>query len=204
MNRSKTNSVPKLTAEQTAAKLVLLGVTRSKDFEYLCSGKGKFEGMTRPANIPRSPMRFYKDEFTNWPDFLDKGVAYNKAEGFIPEVPTLQELTDLVHAKGIDTKNKLYAALDKRELGEMAPLNPETYYRCEGFKWESFLAPGKGQFVGFEEARELLKGSSMKSIRDWRAFCRKGKRPRVIPSIPSKYYESEWVSWPHFFSNDTD
>lgn len=198
----RTNSVPKLPLAQAAAKLVLLGVRTRTDFENLCMGVGEFKNKQRPADVPRLPIRYYNDEVKYWVDFIEQGIEYLQAGGEVPQVPTLKELTLRVHALGIDTKNGYYSAAASGELGVSVPAHPDTLYSNESFDWETFLAKGKSRFTTFKHARELMKGTDMMTIRDWREYSRKGRRPRIIPSIPHKYYADEWVSWPHFFSNE--
>lgn len=54
----------------------------------------------------------------------------------------------------------------------------------------------KLSWMPFEEAREFVRGLNFKSRNDWDRYCKMGKKPFNIPSIPGVTYKNnEWSGW---------
>jgi hypothetical protein len=47
----------------------------------------------------------------------------------------------------------------------------------------------------FEEARDYVRSLGLKSIEEWKKWCKSGKKPEFIPSNPNIPYEKEWTSY---------
>ena len=61
----------------------------------------------------------------------------------------------------------------------------------------------KGRFRQFEAAREYMHEQGLKGTKEWKDWCRAGKRPADIPSAPDQTYKDEgWVSWPHWLGTE--
>jgi hypothetical protein len=50
----------------------------------------------------------------------------------------------------------------------------------------------KKEWRPFEEAREDVRQLGLKGQREWRDYCKSGKKPDDIPSAPDKAYASEF------------
>jgi len=200
--KSKSNTVTKLPSPEAAAKLIQIGCFSSSDFRLLCLGHGKFEGLERPPEVPYQPLVYY-DEISSWQEFFDKGIAHLEKGGQIRSVVSLDNLTRLVHYHKISTKSAYREAVKSNALGVIAPREPESFYG-EEFDWNTFLAPESGRFLDFEKARAVMKPYKLTNIVEWRKFCRDGKRPAGIPSIPPRAYEKQWVSWAHFLGAEDE
>jgi superfamily II DNA or RNA helicase len=81
------------------------------------------------------------------------------------------------------------------------PSSPEVVYRTNGWRsWGDWLGTGrkspfKGKFMPFQEARRYIHSLHLKSQTQWNLYCKSGKRPRNIPSSPSRTYCEEWKGW---------
>lgn len=54
-------------------------------------------------------------------------------------------------------------------------------------------------FVSFEEARGEVILLGLSTQRGWNLYCKENKKPKYIPSNPSKTYKgSGWISWGHW------
>ena len=77
------------------------------------------------------------------------------------------------------------------------PSLPEKTYAGKG--WVSFpdwLGYDKDKFLPFEEARAIVWGLELKSVKQWEEWCRE-RRPANIPSNPNITYKGKgWVSYP--------
>lgn len=195
MTKFKSRSIPKLPSEQAAAKLILLGCKNSSDFIKLCASRGEFAGKSRPDDVPSSPIQFY-EEVTSWVDFFQTGRDYLVKNHIFDKVPTLAELREICIRQQIDTRVKYKDAVRRGWLGVNAPTNPEHYYG-PAFTWKKLLADKNLRWWSFDEARAYMRQYDLKTINDWRDFCRKGLRPKGIPSIPATHY-NEFTSWAHF------
>src|SRR5262249_13391205 len=80
------------------------------------------------------------------------------------------------------------------------PAKPNRTYAESG--WNSmgdWLGTGRRKSGSglrfFEEARAFVQNLGLKSEKQWRAYCRSGKKPDDIPAKPSRTYaESGWIS----------
>jgi superfamily II DNA or RNA helicase len=59
--------------------------------------------------------------------------------------------------------------------------------------WENV---GRVNWRKFEDARDFVRGLDLKSVAEWYAYCRAGKRPNDIPAAPGlTYAETGWTGW---------
>ena len=47
----------------------------------------------------------------------------------------------------------------------------------------------------FLQAREYVHKLSLKNQSEWSKYCKSGKRPVFIPSVPSRQYKEQWKGW---------
>jgi hypothetical protein len=47
----------------------------------------------------------------------------------------------------------------------------------------------------FDEAKEYVHRLGLRDQRDWREWCKSGRKPIDIPSNPSRLYRKEWIAW---------
>ena len=59
----------------------------------------------------------------------------------------------------------------------------------------------KSKFLPFEEARDFARSLSLKNNMDWRLWCKSGKRPEAIPSMPERAYKENWLNWGDWLGN---
>lgn len=53
-------------------------------------------------------------------------------------------------------------------------------------------------FLSFTEARRFVKTLGLRTITEWKMYCRSGRRPINIPARPETIYLAQWKSWNHF------
>jgi hypothetical protein len=50
--------------------------------------------------------------------------------------------------------------------------------------------------LSFIQARAYVRSLKLKSISEWRKYCKSGRKPRNIPSTPDKKYKDQgWISF---------
>ena len=84
-------------------------------------------------NIPSTPDKVYKGEWTNWGDFLGTGrLGRNRI------YLSIREARDLVKKKGIKTGAE-YKAWWYENRPENMPISPDRKYAAEWQGWREFL-----------------------------------------------------------------
>ena len=85
---------------------------------------------------------------------------------------------------------------------EDIPKAPDAYYNRRGYwnSWGDFLGtgniqPGQRKFWSYEKAREFVRKLGLKDTDAWYAYCKSGKKPIGLPSLPSRTYKKEWKGW---------
>lgn len=54
----------------------------------------------------------------------------------------------------------------------------------------------KKKFRHFKEAREFVHALNLNSIKEWKEYCKSGKKPDDIPSYPNEHYKDKgWSTW---------
>ena len=77
---------------------------------------------------------------------------------------------------------------------ENIPSAPYSVYKNKG--WKSFgdwlgtgvVASSKKSYLSFEEARSFVHKLKLESEKDWKEYCKSGKKPENIPNTPRDVY----------------
>jgi len=83
------------------------------------------------------------------------------------------------------------------------PSSPDKFYKDDWKGWGDWLGTGivanSGRsFRAFEEAREIVRREGLSSGKDYRFYCRSGKKPKDIPTNPPRTYKQKWKGWGDF------
>jgi len=58
----------------------------------------------------------------------------------------------------------------------------------------------KKEYKSFKDAREFVQKIHLKSYREWKEYCKSGKKPEDIPNVPHQVYKNKgWKSMGDFF-----
>eukprot|EP00898_Chlorokybus_atmophyticus_P006938 jgi/Chlat1/7245/Chrsp58S06888 len=166
----------------------------------------------RPRDIPACPHLVYKDQgWLSWADFLGTAKGQlSKPRPILnkhaPEgVRPYAEACQLVRWVGLKHKRDYDEWVKSGEAPADMPLHPNKVYRNLGWTtWGEFFGTSAAMpavlptiFRPFEDARELIWSLELKSLDDYRAWCRSGERPEDIPVHPETVYvDKGWLSWP--------
>lgn len=159
-----------------------------------------------PPDIPSAPYQVY-DEWVSVGDWLGTGRiapkdyeyrSYTAARAFVRKLGIRGEDDWRSYCRG-----DLHA---RRPRPSDIPSNPSRVYRGRGwttwgaFTGSGFVAAYKRKFRPFSKARGFVREQGIKNSKQWRAWCRAGKRPADIPGAPDETYRGKgWVSWGDFF-----
>ena len=103
--------------------------------------------------------------------------------------------------KGIKEWN---AYCQSRRKPDDIPYHPERKYKDNGWiSWGDFLGTGnisshKIKFRNWKSCIEYVRDLGITSENEWRSFCKSGDKPDDIPTVPSRTYKKEWMSWGDF------
>ena len=85
---------------------------------------------------------------------------------------------------------------------EDIPAIPSRTYKNKGWtNWGDWLGTGSVAtqdmvFRDFESAREFVRSLKLKSVEEWREYCKSDNKPEDIPQSPDKIYKNKgWTSW---------
>ena len=173
--------------EEARAFTRTLGLKDANGWRAYCrSGK-------KPNDIPVAPWQVYANR--GWLSFRDwLGCDWRPFE----------EARAFARALGVNlTEWKAYCRSGKKPND--IPKSPDTVYAGAGWiDWGDWLGyeSRSSDFRPFEEARAFVQKLKLKSIAEWRAYCRSGKKPKDIPAGPeSVYADSGWAGFPDWLGS---
>jgi superfamily II DNA or RNA helicase len=93
---------------------------------------------------------------------------------------------------------------------EDIPNAPNTVYDKQGWvRWGDWLGTGNAsnrsrQYRSFDEARAFVHDLGLKSFDQWRAYCKTGRKPADIPTVPHRVYAGAgWAGTGDWLGSDT-
>ena len=111
---------------------------------------------------------------------------------------SFEEARKFVH--GLRLKNKAewaeYAKSNKKPKD--IPTDPSTVYKNQWISWGDWLGtgsvkPGDIMYRSFIDARKFVRKLKLKNAKEWREYCKTGKKPKDIPANPAGVYKDEWL-----------
>jgi superfamily II DNA or RNA helicase len=164
-----------------------LGLKGKKEWrDYIKSGK-------KPEDIPANPNQTYaNDGWTGWGDWLGTGRRrrgadwrpFNKARAF-------------VRGLGLKSQAEWWAYSKSGKKPNDIPRDPHETYAKDGWAgYGDWLGTGRiadhlRQYRSFDDARAFVRDLGLKSVAEWRAYCKSGKKPDDIPADPRQTYLNE-------------
>ena len=177
-----------------------LGLGSIKQWKEYCKSGNK------PKNIPSNPDSFYKNNgWRSWGDFLGTGniAAYNIK--FLP----FEEARQYVHSLNLENINQWREYCKSGKKPKNIPTEPRKIYKDKGWKgYGDFLGNGNVasynmKFLTYEEARDIIRPLNLKNLKQWKEYCKSGKKPKNIPSVPYHFYKNKgWISFRDFIGTD--
>mmetsp|Transcript_28689 Transcript_28689/g.80770 ORF Transcript_28689/g.80770 Transcript_28689/m.80770 type:complete len:223 (+) Transcript_28689:417-1085(+) len=129
-----------------------------------------------------------------------QGSAGPAIPGTLGDLRSFEEARDHVWRLGLRGKEEWWEWERSGQRPRDIPSHPDRVYRDEWESWDDWLGVGKGgqhveDFLGFEDAREYVRGLSLKNLKEWMLWSGSGKRPANIPWAPDHTYKDQWESW---------
>ena len=166
-----------------------LGLRSRMEWKKLDSSKN------RPDNIPPNPKYSYRKEWKGWDDWLGiervndektKYLSFEQAKNYV---------------RNLRLKNhKEWLQFNSKNRPDNIPSAPHIVYKKHWKGWGDWLGTGTRSwghhdFLSFDEAKKYVKTLNLKNEKEWKKFCKSGKKPNSIPSNPRNVYWGNWQSW---------
>ncbi len=148
-----------------------------------------------PNNIPSSPERVYKNKgWISLNDWLGSNTISN--HDIKKQFLSFEEARKIVRNKSLKNRTE-WVKYSKTLKPKNIPSIPEKTYKDKG--WISFNdwlgIDWDGEYLSFEDARTFVRNLKLKDIKDWRTYCKSGKKPFNIPVTPERVYKNKgWIS----------
>ena len=155
----------------------------------------------RPSDIPSNPSQVYKDKGWNgFGDFLGTG---NMAPGTKEHRP-FEDARKFAHSLKLKDQKQWGAFAKSSKKPDDIPATPYQVYKNKGWKgYGDWLGTGNigwrekhEQIRNFEDARKFVHSLKLKSMNEYRKYCKSGEKPDDIPYAPNTVYKNDgWVSF---------
>ena len=145
----------------------------------------------KPADIPVHPHNTYLDEFESYGDWLGNDNISTQKRTY----RSFEEARAFVHTLGLKNSAQWYAYCSSGKKPSHIPSHPKQVYRSEYKDMGDWLGTGRTlNYCSFTEARDFARSLGLKSYKQWKEYCRSGKKRPDIPSDPRRRYPGEYKS----------
>lgn len=150
-----------------------------------------------PEDIPSKPERTYKKEgwigIQDWLGFDRQSRSKHRK---------FTDARSFARSLQLNSTDEWKLFVKSGKLPVDIPSKPASKYKNAGWAgmgdWlgTNRLASCDREFLSYRIARQFVHGLNLKSEKEWRVYCKSGKRPLNIPTNPHRTYRnSGWVSW---------
>ena len=169
------------------------GVKTEPEWQKWCNTHKK------PSDIPFSPERMYKKEWTTMGDWFGTGRVADKYKKW----KSFEDAKKIVNTLGFKNREEYKIAFNSKKLPNDIPSTPERTYKNKGWiSWGDFVGTGKvantlisKNYLSFvdakKESRKLAKKYNLKTFDDWKKAVHEGKIPKNLPLKPNRVYSKK-------------
>jgi len=163
-----------------------LGLVSVREWTLYC------KSITKPDDIPAAPAQAY-DEWINWGDWLgtENMSPLNLSKSFLP----FSEARKIIRQLSLKSKKEWREYCKSGKKPDNIPSSPNSAYKDKGWKnMGDWLGNGTGKnraWSPFKEGRKFAINLGLKSQKEWREYCKSGKKPDNIPSSPDSAYKDK-------------
>jgi superfamily II DNA or RNA helicase len=153
-----------------------------------------------PNDIPKSPDHVFKNKgWVNYSDWLGtkQYQPFNIAREFARrlKINSAKEWNELYKKGGITND---------------IPLSPNSFYSKSGWvSWgdwlgSDYVANQQRGYKLYTSAKSYVRKLNLKSVSEWKDFCKSGKKPSDIPNNPDQYYKDKgWEGFGEWLGTGT-
>ena len=121
-----------------------------------------------------------------------------------------EEARNFVHKLKLKTQKEWFRYCKNGHNPDDIPTNPNKIYMQDGWKsWGDWIgsdsvASHLREYKSFEEARDFVHKLKLKSLKEWKDYCKSAINPKDIPTNPNRTYKQDgWKTWGDWFGTGT-
>ena len=169
--------------------------------------KGYCKSGKKPDDIPATPFKVYKDKgWKGMGDWLGTG----NIAATLREFRSFGEAREFARSLNLKTVDEWKGYCKSGKKPDDIPATPFKVYKDEGWKgmgdWlgTGNIANWQREYRPFEKAREFARSLNLKTVDEWKGYCKSGKRPEDISTNPNQTYKDKgWISWVDWLGTNT-
>jgi hypothetical protein len=122
---------------------------------------------------------------------------------------SFEEAKIFVKNLNLQTQNEWQKYCKSGNKPDNIPIAPEIVYKKVWINWGDWLGTfkisnQKKEYWTFEEARIFVRNLNLKSITEWKRYCKNENKPSNIPNDPyGTYNKYGWLNWGDFLGSFT-
>jgi len=153
----------------------------------------RFKQQKIPSDIPSHPDRAYEKNWKGWGHWLGTGRIANQHLKY----RTFDEARTFVHHLKLKSRNEWEEFCKSGKKPEDIPYQGRQTYSENWKGWGDWLGTGtissrNRTYRAFQEARQFVRSLKLNSGGEWEQYCKSGKKPDDIPTVPYVIYQKEW------------
>jgi len=181
--------------EEAKAYVQSLRLRNIKEWKKYAKSKQK------PKNIPSCPYVTYKEEWTDWNNWLGtNNKQHNKVE-WLP----FEEARTYAQSLGLKNAKEWEKYCTSVKKPNNIPYDPPNAYKDEWRGWSDWLGKityNRRNRMSFEDARSYVQSLRLTDSKGWWEYCVSGDKPYNIPTRPDRSYQKEWTNWSDWIGTD--
>lgn len=153
-----------------------------------------------PKDIPKAPDHYYKSQ--GWVTFYD-WLGTKQFRSF----ESARAFARTLHIKSAKEWANQY---QKGTIPIDIPLSPNSVYIKSGWvSWgdwlgSEYVANQQRVYKKHNVAKSFIKKLGLKSVAEWKNYCKSGEKPHDIPNNPDQYYKDEgWIGFGDWLGTGT-
>lgn len=165
------------------------------------------QSLSKPENIPARPDKVYfMDGWKNMGDWIGTKFISTRQREYL-NFESARKYVRILNLKNRDE----WRSFSKSELKpKNIPSNPMNVYKNDGWiDMGDWLGTGNisnrlKEYRPFNESRKFVRNLNFTKIEQWTDYCKSGKKPIDIPSVPSRPYKNKgWINWADWLGKDS-
>ena len=147
-----------------------------------------------PNGVPKAPHLVYKKEWKGVGDWLGTERIATMKKEFL----SFLEARQFVHSLNIKSNREWRNYCKSGKKPDDIPSTPARTYKNKGWINEGdwlgtgTIASYNIKFKTFDKAKKFVHSLNFQNEKQWRQYCKSGKKPDDIPASPEKPYKKEW------------
>jgi hypothetical protein len=121
---------------------------------------------------------------------------------FLIKYKSFEDAREFVHKLKLKSQKEWNDYCKSGQKPDDIPAKPSRTYKQNGWKtWGDWLGSGSvsshlREYKSFDEVRDFVHKLQLKSLKEWKKYCKSGHKPEDIPAAPQSTYKQDgWKGW---------